>query len=359
MKPVYSVFVSNAADGDIGAYRFDTENGTLEPEARYVAGDGVAPLALSRDSGTLYAATRGDRPSIVTYALDTHSGALKQRGVAHIDSKLVHLCVDASGHYLLGASYHENRATLYDAASVAEGDARALQTADGIEHAHAAVFTGDGRFAYVSSLGGDAVFCFAMHNGRMERTGVAKVDANFGPRHLQFSPNEDTLYVVSEFRATVAAFARNAESGALIGPRMSAPAHALAHLKHGCVRSGFAPGRPADIDDLASRVWGADIQITPDGRFVYVSERTSSQLIAYRVRSDRALAYVGATPTESEPRGFAIDPSGCFLVVCGGKSAHVSAYAVATETGSLHLISRTECGKGANWVQMVERPRGR
>ncbi len=357
MAHVYSVFVSNAADGNIGAYRFDTESGTLELEARYVAGENVAPLALSRDGGTLYAATRGDCPSIITYALDTLSGVLKRRNVAHIESKLVYLCADASGRYLLGASYHEDHASLYDAASVAEGNARALQMVDGIEHAHAAIFTQDGRFAYVSSLGADSIFCFAVCDGRLELIDVATIEENFGPRHLRLSSNEDMLYVVSEFRATVAAFARDTESGRLEGPSLSGQPQALAHLKQGRVRPGFVPGTPSNVDDLASRIWGADIQITPDGRFVYVSERTSSLLIAYRVQNDGTLAYAGATPTESEPRGFAIDPSGRFLVVCGGKSAHVCAYAIAAETGELRQLSRAECGKGANWVEILPRSR--
>ena len=54
----------------------------------------------------------------------------------------------------------------------------------------------------------------------------------------------------------------------------------------------------------------ADMQITPDGRFVYVSERTTSRLIAYRVQPDGSLEYASFIETETQPRGFRIDPAG-------------------------------------------------
>ncbi len=60
MTQIYSVFVSNAADGEIAAYRFDAANGALELETRY-ADTNVMPLALSPDAATLYAQPRAAR----------------------------------------------------------------------------------------------------------------------------------------------------------------------------------------------------------------------------------------------------------------------------------------------------------
>jgi 6-phosphogluconolactonase len=355
MDQVYSVFVSNAADGEIGAYRFDAATGALEAEARIAADHNVMPLAFSPDRSTLYAATRGDRPGIVTYAFDAASGRLARRNVARIESNLAYLSADGTGRYLLGASYAEHRASLYDAARIADGDGAALQFADGIEHAHAALASRDGRFVYVSSLGGGAVHCFELREGALHALDVVTIDPAFGARHLRFSPDERTLYVVSEFRATVAAFTRDEHTGKLGVPRISEPADSLAHLKPGRARPSFASGAQIGADELATLIWAADIQLTPDGRFVYVSERTSSRLIAYRVQDDSSLRYAGSIDTETQPRGFRIDPHGRFLIACGEKSTHVSAYAIDADTGSLTLVSRCEGGRGANWVEIVPR----
>ncbi|KMY86160.1 6-phosphogluconolactonase [Candidatus Paraburkholderia calva] len=355
MTQIYSVFVSNAADGEIGAYRLDAASGTLAPETCYRAGANVMPLAWSPDGATLYAATRGEPPGIVTFAFDAEAGTLTRLHAAPIESNLAYLSADASGRYLLGASYGEHRASLYDATRIAQGGGATLQFADGIEHAHSAVSSRDGRHMYVASLGADTIHCFDLRDGALHALDVVPVEGKFGPRHMRFSPDEATLYVVSEFRATVAAFALDPHTGKLGAMKLSEPAPALSHLKPGRARPSFASGKRNDPAELATLIWGADIQVTPDGRFVYVSERTSSRLIAFRVQDDGALAYAGFTDTETQPRGFRIDVTGRFLAACGEKSTHVSAYSIDAETGALTLLSRCEGGKGGNWVEIVAR----
>ena len=73
------------------------------------------------------------------------------------------------------------------------------------------------------------------------------------------------------------------------------------------------PPRNTDND-----IWAADIHMTPNGKFLYVSERTSSSLATFGVDGATGkLTYLGSTPTEKQPRGYAIDPKGRFLVASG------------------------------------------
>jgi len=65
------------------------------------------------------------------------------------------------------------------------------------------------------------------------------------------------------------------------------------------------------------------------------------------------LTFVGSTPTEKQPRGFAIDPSGKFMVVTGEKSDTISTYAIDDESGALKPIGKYPTGKGSNWVEIV------
>jgi 6-phosphogluconolactonase len=110
-----------------------------------------------------------------------------------------------------------------------------------------------------------------------------------------------------------------------------------------------APPRNRDND-----IWAADIHLTPDGRFLYISERTGSTLGAFSVNAQSGkLTYLASTPTESQPRGFAIDPKGRFLVAAGEKSDTISVYAIDRASGALSLLQKYPAGKGANWVEIV------
>jgi len=65
------------------------------------------------------------------------------------------------------------------------------------------------------------------------------------------------------------------------------------------------------------------------------------------------LIYFGSTPTEKQPRGFNIDPTGRFIVVSGEKSDMLAVYSIESESGALKAIGRYPTGKGANWVEIV------
>jgi 6-phosphogluconolactonase len=65
------------------------------------------------------------------------------------------------------------------------------------------------------------------------------------------------------------------------------------------------------------------------------------------------LTYLAGTPTETQPRGFAIDPKGRFLVAAGEKSDTISVYAIDQASGALALLRKYPGGKGANWVEIV------
>jgi 6-phosphogluconolactonase len=100
-------------------------------------------------------------------------------------------------------------------------------------------------------------------------------------------------------------------------------------------------------------IWAADVHMTPDGKFMYISERTSSSIGVFGVdRATGKLTYLSSTPTEKQPRGFAIDPKGRYLVATGEKSDTISVYAI-DGSGALKPIAKTPTGKGANWVEIV------
>jgi 6-phosphogluconolactonase len=122
-------------------------------------------------------------------------------------------------------------------------------------------------------------------------------------------------------------------------------------MPRGAVGTPGANQAPRNTDN---DIWAADLHMTPDERFLYVSERTSNSLSALSVdKATGKLAYLGSVPTEKQPRGFAIDPKGRFLVACGEKSESISVYAIDASSGALTLQKQYPGGKGANWIEIV------
>ena len=70
-------------------------------------------------------------------------------------------------------------------------------------------------------------------------------------------------------------------------------------------------------------------------------------------RSTGKLTFLSSTPTERQPRGFAIDPKGRFMIVTGEKSETISVYSIDAASGALKFLNKYPTGKGANWVEIV------
>ena len=65
------------------------------------------------------------------------------------------------------------------------------------------------------------------------------------------------------------------------------------------------------------------------------------------------LSFLSSTTTERQPRGFAIDPKGRYMVVTGEKSDTISVYAIDQGSGALKFLNKYPTGKGSNWVEIV------
>jgi 6-phosphogluconolactonase len=342
------VYVSNAEDGDIGLYAL-ADNGALEPRARFKAQTTVMPLAVSPDRRYLVAAVRAERAAL-SYRIDAASGELTPVGSDPLAESFPYITFDKTGRFLLGASYSGNLVAVHPVASDGRV-AEPLQVIPTARNAHAIITDKTNRFVFVPHLGTDQVFQFLFD----EKTGrlspntppLVQLKPGVGPRHLVTSPDNRFVYVLNELTGTITTLSLDADGGRLteLGSVSALPADV--RLRPGAPRP--MPGREVDTD-----TWASDLHLTPDGRYLYAAERTSSSIGALRVdpRSG-ALTYLGSTPTEKQPRGFAIDPSGRFMVVSGEKSPTISSYAIDAASGALRLIGKYPTGKGSNWVEIV------
>ena len=343
------VYVSNAEDGDIGLYTLQRD-GSLQPGQRFKAEKPVMPMSVSPDKRYLVAAVRSKPFSAWSYSIDRNTGALKLIGNGPLAESFPYIKFDKTGRYLLGASYGGNLVSVNPVGP----DGRVgevLQLIPTARNAHAILPDNSNRFVFVPHLGTDQVFQFVFD----EKTGrlaantppLVQLKAGSGPRHLVTASDNRFVYLLNELTAMVTTLSLDQKTGLLTEVASVSALPAESKLGPGAPRP--SPGRNVDND-----IWASDLHLTPDGRFLYAAERTSSSLGAFRVdAASGRLAYLGSTPTEKQPRGFRIDPTGRFMIVSGEKSETLSSYAIDASSGALKLVGRYPTGKGSNWVEIV------
>ncbi|HUQ24361.1 MAG TPA: beta-propeller fold lactonase family protein [Burkholderiales bacterium] len=339
--PTY-VYVANAEDGEIAAYRL-TGAGELITQGRAKAAVSVAPLAVSPDRRRLYAAVRAKPFSVHVFGINPSTGALAPHSVSPLAESFPYLSLDRTGRLLFGASYGGHLVSVNEVGSDGRVAAEARQVIPVGRNAHAILADRSNRFVFVPCLGTDQIFPFALDSGTLRPGKPVQMKAGTGPRHLAFSRDNRFVYVLSELLGSVTTFSQN---DGVLTEISTTPM--VTGLRAGAPRGPDAPPREREND-----VWAADIHLSPDGRFLYTSERTSNSLCAFSVDAATGkLAWMGATPTEKQPRGFAIDPQGKFLVSSGEKSTTVSVHAIDAG-GSLGAARQFPGGKGGNWVEIV------
>jgi 6-phosphogluconolactonase len=349
------VYVSNAEDGEIGSYVLQAD-GSLKPGPRVAAAKVVMPMAVSPDKRFLIAAVRSKPYEAYTYSIDKKSGELKLVGKGPLAESYPYIAIDRSGRFLLGASYggHQVGVNPIGKDGKVGAPSQVIPTA---RNAHAIITDRTNKYVYVPHLGTDQIFQFKLDKkGKLTSNTPATVQMKqgTGPRHIIVSKDNKYVYLLNELTGTVTALSLDAKTGTLKELDSASILPADTKLVTGAPRGAVgAPGGPPPRN-TDNDIWASDLHLTPNGRFLYAAERTSSTLGGFKVdAASGKLTFVGSTPTEKQPRGFAIDPTGKFMVVTGEKSDTISTYAIDGESGVLKPIGKYPTGKGSNWVEIV------
>ncbi|MDQ2961706.1 MAG: beta-propeller fold lactonase family protein [Pseudomonadota bacterium] len=351
------VYVSNAKDGDIGVYRL-LDSGALQPGGRAKAAGVVMPMAVSPDRRFLYAASRVKPYSVLVYSIDPGTGALTQLASSPLAESFPYISLDKTGRYLLAASYGGHLISVNAVGSDGRVASEPLQVIPVGRNPHSIRVDESNKFVYVATLGSDAIFLFNFDakSGKLSSNtpSVYLMKAMTGPRHFVTSSDNKFAYVLSELLGTVTTFAVDAKTGLLTEVSSASGLPPDTKLGPGAPRGAVGGPNAPPPRNTDNDIWAADIQMTANGKFLYVSERTTNTLSAFSVDgASGKLTYLSSTPTERQPRGFTIDPKGRFLVASGEKSETISVYAIDQASGALKLLNKHPTGKGSNWVEVV------
>jgi 6-phosphogluconolactonase len=346
----------------IYVYRFDDATGALAPVS--IAEDVENPsfLALHPNRKFLFSSDEVDtydgqtEGAISAWAIDDKTDALALiNRVGAGGTSPCHLIVDPAGRNVLAVGYGSGTVAVFPI----DADGRLQSAATRIEHhgasvdpvrqtsphPHQVVLDPTATRAWIPDLGLDQIVAyeFDSEKGALTPSDPPAVPTapGAGPRHLAFHPNGRHAFSINELDLTITAFDYDPDRG-ILTPRETISA----------------------IDKNADRmgVSGAEIEVHPNGKFLYASLRGTDEIVAYKIVPDEinadeinadeinadevdaraaTLKFLERIPSGGKkPRNFTIDPTGQWLLAANQDSGNLQVFHIEP-TGQLKPTSNT------------------
>lgn len=321
----------------IYVYTFDTDSGTLRYKNKATGIDNPSFLTLSPDLKNVYAVSEWGKDSsgtVYAYDFNQQSGQLtflnKQSSGGNGPC---YASTDLTGQYVFTANYGSGSlAAIPIAADGSLGnDIQAIYHSgnmvngeEGPTRMHASVVSPDNQVLFVTNLGTNKITSypldtdaesFPLDTANLISHSLAE---GSGPRHFTFHPTGKYAYAIHELDGKITLF--DYKDGALSEKQQVS-----------IIPEGFA-----------GKFAAADIHISPDGKFLYGSNRLElNEIVIFKINQiNGELSFVGREPSQGKtPRNFAIDPSGKFLLVANQNTNDISVFRRNLETGLLTATS--------------------
>ncbi len=329
---ITGTYTTGKSEG-IYVFEFNSADGTSKPVSK-VKISNPSFVAVSPNEQYVYsveedAANKGKGGEITAFSFDKKTGTLSM--INRQPTGGDHPCyisVDKTGKWVGAGNYTSGSLSILPvqaggglgAASTniqheGSGPNKARQASP---HVHCTFFSPDNRFLFVPDLGIDKVMMYAFDENTGKLTTAKQPFAastpGAGPRHISFNPSNTFAYLMEELSGTVVAY--KYKNGKL------KPVQRISSM-------------PAGDTSFAG---SADIHVSPDGKFLYASNRAEANSIAiFSVHQKNGkLTLVGHQSTLGKtPRNFNFDPTGNFLLVANQNSDNIVVFKIDKTTGLL------------------------
>ena len=348
------LFLAHNRDAALVSYAIDPEEGTLKKHSTLELTGTGGPMSLTRDGHHLYIQGHLRKEGVKQpvphiFSLTVKSGKFRQVHAAPIKDRTPSIHVDNTGKLLLGAHYGPGKVSVWQIDEQHRCTGELLQEIETAPKAHFVTTDPSNRFAYVPHTSPNAVFQFSLNLKKNKLVpldppsveGPDKDHRYHEPRHYAHHPSLSMGYTSNERGGGISAWIFNEKTGRLTLKQT------LSALPKGYKGNGAA----------------ADIHITPNGKFVYVSNRDYTpprnnpkikrrdSIAAFQINIKTGLlTRIGTFPTEHAPRSFCIDLSGKNLYVAGQHVNKLAAYRIHQETGKLTRFATYETADVPIWV---------
>ncbi|CAA9199656.1 6-phosphogluconolactonase [Flavobacterium collinsii] len=301
-------YTNTCQSNGIYVYEFDADSGAFKLKGSSESVVSPSYLSVSADNKFVYAVNEnGPQSSVSAFGYDPVGGKLTflNKNDA-LGADPCHLINDDKN--VLVANYSGGNIAVFKKnadGSISEAQQLVQHEGKGINaarqekaHVHMVAFSPDKKFVLSNDLGLDKVFIYKYNasskNEILTLKGTVDVKPGSGPRHLTFSKDGRFVYLVQELDGTLTTFSFDKNGNLKVVAETS------------ILPKGFKGGTGA-----------AAIKVSPDGAFLYVTDRVDSNSIAvYKIQKEGGIELVDQISTLGKgPRDFAIDPSGNYLLV--------------------------------------------
>jgi 6-phosphogluconolactonase len=316
----------------IYVYRFNASTGEVRALSHTRDICNPSYLAIAPGGTRLYACTESrmkGKGSLTVFDIDSGKGHLQLIGkVSSQGDNPAYVALDSTGTQIAVANYTGGSYTLYPidpdgmpgkaqthTQHLGKGVNPARQEAP---HVHSVVYGPASRFLYVQDLGLDQISVVSASTG--DELSQVRTPPGSGPRHLTFHPNGKFAYLIEEMGGSVDVYRCDPSTGALDSLQRIA----------------------AHPDTMAGPFRSSDIHVSPDGRFLYASNRAENTIAIFSIDVVTGLLRpLGYTPTMGvEPRNFTLDPSGKWLLVANQETDTIVFFRVDARSGTLQFSGR-------------------
>ncbi|MGP8079870.1 MAG: lactonase family protein [Dehalococcoidales bacterium] len=333
------LYVSVSGEDKILIFAVDPETGQLNPRAEVPVTGRPGNMAIDPLRQFIYVACKSDR-KISTYRRNRETGELSLIGTVSLEFEPDYLAIDRKGRFLFSTYFVEGKMAVHAIGSDGIVCTAPVQWLDTARAVHSVQTNPTNKFVFVphtTGMGGANVifqFKFDDSTGRLTPNTPDKVipDERVGPRYFCFHPNLDIAYFCNEAGNSVTAYRFDPSVGTLSAFQTASSLPDGYQQKSAC----------------------ADIQISPSGRFLYVSNRGHNSIACFAVDAITGrLTPVGQVASEAEARSFSLDPDGNFLFIAGLASGRLVSYRVNRDTGKLTPLETYAVGKAPWWVSIT------
>jgi 6-phosphogluconolactonase len=345
-------YTTSTPENGIAVYDFNTQTGALQ--FRSVTGNIENPsyIAVSSNKKNVYAVSEknGGVGTVVAYTFNAASETLQLVNQSSAGGRgPCYISIDDAGKHAFVANYSDGSLAAIAINGDGSLDTASVQsiqhTGSSIDkenqkgpHAHSTVLSPDNRFLLCADLGTDRIYSYRFNAANNQSLNAStppyvSVAPGSGPRHSIFHPNGKYVYVVNELSGTIDVFDYN--EGVLKSKQT------ITMLPNG----------------FKGIVEAADIHISPDGKFLYASNReVRNELVIYSVLTNGKLAFVGRQPVlGAVPRNFVIDPTGKFLLVANQKTNEVLVFRRNLANGLLHYTGHKITSKAPSCLKFISK----
>ena len=330
-------YTTGKPDSGIYVYQFNSNSGELKQVATGNNLTNPSFLTIAPNGKFLYACTDSKLPkhgNVAAFKIDSLTGKITFINTQSCGGENpVYVSVYKNNKFVVNGNYTEGNVTVFktNADGSLNPPSQIIQFSDSSvnkarqekAHIHSTVFSPQNDFIFLPDLGADKIRVFKFDSSRSEHLiavddYLIKTQLGSGPRHFTFHPNGKFAYCIEELSGTVSAYIYN-------------------NGKLDSIQRIFSYAK------IAEAYGSADIHVSPDGLFLYASNRGEKEntISIFSInQSNGKLKLVGHQPTFGEhPRNFTIDPSGKFLLVANLTTNNIVVFIRNLKTG---LLTKTK-----------------